>query len=90
MKHLLRYLAIGTLSLFASIAWAASVDINTADAVTLSEGIYGVGEKRAEAIINYRDEHGPFSSVEELTQVSGIGNKLLDRNRENLTASQPE
>ena len=37
----------------------------------------GIGEKRAQAIVAWREEHGPFQSVDELVQVSGIGEKLL-------------
>ncbi len=66
-------------------AVAGVVNINTADAQTLAANIVGVGEKKALAIINFRDEHGPFKSVDELTQVKGIGLKLVDKNRENLT-----
>ncbi len=66
-------------------AVAGVVNINTADAQTLAANIVGVGEKNTLAIINFRDEHGPFKSVDELTQVKGSGLKLVDKNRENLT-----
>lgn len=72
------------LLLFTWTAWAEPVDINTADQQTLAEAIKGVGEKRAEAIIAYRDSHGPFKSVDELTLVKGIGLKIVEKNRENL------
>ena len=66
-------------------AFAASpVNINTADKETLSAAISGVGEKKAEAIIQYRKENGPFKSVDELTEVKGIGEGILEKNRENL------
>jgi competence protein ComEA len=61
------------------------VNINTADAATLAEAIKGVGIKRAEAIVAYRSEHGPFKSVDELTSVQGIGEKILEESRERLT-----
>ena len=41
------------------------------------ERLPGIGEKRAQAIVAWREEHGPFRSVDELVQVSGIGEKLL-------------
>ncbi|MEE9142999.1 MAG: helix-hairpin-helix domain-containing protein [Gammaproteobacteria bacterium] len=63
---------------------AEPVDINTADAETLSAELDGVGEKRAQEIVRYRKEYGPFESVDELTNVKGVGQKVLDDNRDNL------
>lgn len=68
---------------------AGAIDINTADKASLMQ-IQGVGEARAEAIINYREQYGPFMSVDELTEVQGIGQKTLEDNRERLTAGNPE
>ena len=53
------------------------LDINTATAKELCE-LKGIGEKLAERIITYRDEHGAFMAVEELTLVSGIGESLME------------
>lgn len=63
---------------------AGQVDINSADAKALAEGLTGVGMSKAEAIVAYRTEHGPFASAEELAQVKGIGDKLVERNRDNI------
>jgi len=64
---------------------AEPVNINTADAAALAEVISGVGEKRAEAIVAYRAQHGPFASVDELTQIRGIGEKIIEQSRDKLT-----
>lgn len=64
---------------------ASPVNINTADKATLITAISGVGEKKAEAIIEYRKQHGPFKSVDEITKIKGIGQGILDKNRENLS-----
>src|SRR5437868_3247972 len=64
-------------------AWAAPVDINSADAKTL-ESLNGIGPSKAEAIVEYRKTNGPFKNVDELSKVKGIGQKLVDKNRENL------
>jgi competence protein ComEA len=48
------------------------VDVNTADATAL-EAVPGIGEVLAAAIVSYREEHGPFTSIEQLQDVSGIG-----------------
>lgn len=63
------------------------VDLNTADADALALALDGVGEARAMDIIAYREEHGPFTSVEQLQEVSGIGPATLERNRERLLIS---
>ena len=65
---------------------ADQVDINSADAKTLSEGLNGIGISKAEAIVAYRAENGPFASVDDLTQVKGIGEKTVERNRDNMVA----
>ncbi|WMT42339.1 ComEA family DNA-binding protein [Paenibacillus sp. D2_2] len=54
------------------------ININTAGAKELQE-IPGIGEKKAQAIMNYRNENGPFKSVEDLTKVKGIGAKMLEK-----------
>ncbi len=69
----------------ASVAMAADpVDINSADAAALAQAINGVGVKRARAIVAYREQHGPFRSVDELVQVAGIGERIVERSRERL------
>ena len=62
------------------------VDINTAAAEVLAETIDGVGMHKAEAIVRHREQHGPFASVDELVEVSGIGPKILERSRAKLVA----
>lgn len=63
---------------------ADSVNINTADKETLMN-VKGIGEKRAEAIIVYREQNGPFKSIDDLAGVQGIGQSIIDNNREILT-----
>ena len=60
-----------------------AVNINTADVDTLST-LQGIGVKKAEAIIAWRDANGGFTSVEQLLEVKGIGVAILDANRDNL------
>ena len=61
------------------------MNINTADKDTLMTAIKGVGEKRAEAIIAYREQNGPFKSIEELAEVRGIGASIVEANMDNLS-----
>jgi competence protein ComEA len=60
------------------------VNVNTADAAAL-ETLPGIGEVLAGAIIQYRTEHGPFRSVDELEDVSGIGPATLEKLRPLVT-----
>ena len=60
------------------------VNLNTADADTLKKELSGVGLTKATAIVKHRQAYGPFESVEELLEVTGIGKTLLDRNRDKL------
>lgn len=61
------------------------VSINTASAEALAKVMSGVGLKKAQSIINYREQYGPFNKLEDLKQVPGIGDALLERNRDHLT-----
>ncbi|WP_271411688.1 ComEA family DNA-binding protein [Pseudomonas sp. Q1-7] len=60
------------------------LNINTADEAALQAQMVGIGAAKAKAIVQYREEHGPFSSVDDLLEVKGIGAKTLDKNREKL------
>ena len=84
MNTLLRAFLVSLLLAVSFGLNAEPVDINTADAETLSAELDGVGEKRAQEIVRYRKEYGPFESVDELTNVKGVGQKVLDDNRDNL------
>jgi competence ComEA-like helix-hairpin-helix protein len=60
---------------------AKKLNINTASAAELSDGLAGVGDVLAERIVAYRGEHGPFRSVDELRNVPGIGEKKYEEIR---------
>ena len=62
------------------------VNINRADAAAL-QTIPGIGPSKAERIIDYRNTAGPFQSIEDIKNVSGIGNKTFESIREYLTVS---
>ena len=87
LRRLLMALA---LLIAAPLAGAAeTVDINTAGAAELAAAISGIGMKRAEEVIAYREANGPFTRIEDLTKVKGIGSKTLEKNRERLTVGEP-
>jgi competence protein ComEA len=73
--------------LIPTLLFAEIVNINTADKEALMTSIKGVGEKRAEAIIAYREQNGSFKSVEELADVRGVGPSIVEKNMDNLSVT---
>lgn len=58
------------------------VDINSADASAIAAALNGIGESKARAIVEYREQNGPFKSADELVKVKGVGLKTVDKNRD--------
>lgn len=74
-------------SVSSSTSGAASgdlINLNTATAADLQK-LNGIGEKKAEQIIAYRQEKGSFKSIDELKEVSGIGDKTFAAIKDQLT-----
>ncbi len=88
MDILKKLLFITLLTFSFSLYAGEPVNINTADKETLMSGIKGVGEKRAEAIIAWREQNGPFKSVDDLASVTGVGASIIEENRANLTTGE--
>ena len=76
-----------TLYLLPAWALAGPVNINTADAETISAELKGVGLSKAEAIVDYRSKHGPFKSPDDLSLVKGIGERTVEINRGDIRVS---
>ena len=74
-------------SQLAAVSAVEVVDINTADLAAIEAGLIGIGRVKAQAIIDYRQAHGPFASVDELLEVKGIGAVTLEKNRDRLSAN---
>ena len=84
MKFIIRFVFLVHM-LFAGAAFGAvQVDINTADALTLARELSDVGLVKAEAIVAYRDAHGPFASFDDLARVKGIGPRVIEENKERI------
>ncbi|MDA8484203.1 helix-hairpin-helix domain-containing protein [Pseudomonas resinovorans] len=64
---------------------SSKLNINTADEAALQEHMIGIGATKARAIVQYREENGAFSSVDDLLEVRGIGVKTLEKSRDKLT-----
>ena len=65
-------------------AYAAPVNINTADADTIAASLNGIGKKKAEDIVKYRKENGPFKSLDDIANVKGIGAKTIEINKADI------
>ena len=90
MKTITRSLAV-LMACLPLWSFAGPVDINTADAETLSTELDGVGLSKAKAIVEYRKKYGPFKSPEDLSLVKGIGERTVEINRDNIKVSpQPK
>jgi len=83
MKKIKSFLFIVLFS-FSSLLYAAQVNINTADADTLSNELSGIGQSKAEAIVAYRDQHGPYKQLEDLANVKGIGLSTIEKNKSKM------
>lgn len=70
-----------------TLALAGPVDVNTADAETISAELKGVGLVKAKAIVDYREKHGPFRSADDLSLVKGIGERTVELNRTDIKVS---
>ncbi len=69
-----------------------SVNINKASAKDIADALDNIGMAKAEAIVKYRAEHGPFTTVDQVANVQGIGPKTLEKNKGYILlkdASQP-
>lgn len=77
------FLTLFFLLFFATAAFA-KVNINTATAQELTT-LPGIGQAKAEAIIKHRETNGPFKTVDQLTEVKGIGDKILEKLKDEAT-----
>ena len=62
-----------------------TVNINKADAAEIAEVLVGVGLSKANLIVAHRKSNGPYKSLQELTEVKGIGPKTLEKNKAKIT-----
>ena len=77
-------LAAGLLFAQSAFAEPATVNVNSADASTIAEVLDGVGASRAEAIVEYRQQHGAFADAYDLANVKGIGDRTIELNEDRI------
>lgn len=74
--------------LFVSVVTANDqVNVNTADVAQLDSMLLGVGAKKAQLIVDWRTQHGPFKNHADLAQVKGFGAKLVEKNKDRIVFS---
>lgn len=83
MKNM-KYCLSVLVCLIAGSVLAGPVDVNSADAATLSAELKGVGMSKAAAIVEHRETHGPFKTADDLILVKGIGERTVEINRDNI------
>ena len=82
MFHKLVALAFALTLALPGLTFAATpVNINQADAATIAKSLDGIGQSRAQAIVDWRTAHGPFKKADDLHHVKGIGKATIERNR---------
>lgn len=69
----------------APVSSVDAVNINTASVEELQKSMKGIGKVKAQAIVDYRTAHGPFTTVDQLLEVKGIGKGTLDKNRDRVS-----
>lgn len=93
MQLIGRGVAVALIAAFLSVPGGAteggSVNINTASAAELST-LKGIGDAKAQAIITHREKNGAFKSVDDLKAVAGIGDKLVEQLRPQVTLGNSE
>ena len=72
------------LVLFSFNVFAEPVNINKASAQEIAASLNGIGLKKAEAIVDYRMDKGDFSSVDQLNNIKGIGEKTIAKNMKDI------
>lgn len=77
-------------ALFSVNAFAKPVNINNADAPTISQSLTRISLKQAEAIVANRIENGEFKSVEDLKRVAGIDAKTVASNKADILLANPK
>lgn len=69
---------------FSLSVWATPVNVNQADAQKIASSLNGVGMVKAQAIVDYREQHGDFKTLQDLAKVKGIGSKTLEKNADDI------
>lgn len=89
MKRITSGLITLLLMALAGSCLAGPVNVNTADAETIARELQGIGDARAAAIVEWRQQNGRFESIEDLQNVKGVGQKIIRMNQGNIRFGEP-
>lgn len=64
-----------------------TINLNTADEVTLQRELSGIGAAKAKAIVAYREVNGNFATADELIEVKGVGKAIFEKNRNKIAVN---
>ncbi len=84
MIHPLKITISLLILLFSSFAFGGQININTAGVEALAKELNGVGQVKAHAIVEYREQHGAFKTINALANVKGIGSAIVSSNQKNI------
>jgi len=79
---MIKILSIMCMLFLNAAAWAGHVDVNTADASTIAMELKGIGLKKEQAIIAYREANGAVKTIADLAKVKGVSDKTIEKKRE--------
>ena len=92
-KSIRRTLGLAAVALMIATARLAAADaqvnVNTASAIELA-AVKGIGPAKAQAIVEYREKNGAFKSVDDLKAVRGIGDKMVEQLRAQVTVGEAD
>lgn len=87
---LLCFLAFSAIAGEALVSSSDKVYINSATATEIADYLDGIGPAKAQAIVAYRDSQGPFTDLQSLQAVKGVGAKTLEKNADRLAFDLPQ
>ncbi|MCP2041620.1 competence protein ComEA [Neisseria sp. HSC-16F19] len=85
----MKKLLLALVAFFSLVSAFAAVNINTADVQEL-QTLHNIGAKKAEAIVAYRTENGPFKAIEDIQKVKGIGKATFEKLKTEITVGTAE
>lgn len=85
IKHLFQLLLLSASLFTTPLLLADVININKATATVLQKNLKGIGEKKAQAIVAYRKNHGAFKTLDEIMEVKGIGEGIFKKIKANIS-----